>query len=647
MNIAQLDTGSWTDDAGAYQKVCGITGVILDSDPTEIAAAIGTPAHNLRLSYGGSQSGPHQIGEWVYWQKAVGVQVGFHAHRGKIKLGVRMTQAPPTNTLDYSFTLTGLTRSGRQILLDGDLVYEVELPFAVDSAGTRVNCLMTDSTITVPQEFLDNAVYPVYVDPTIVGVTDNFSAVLHGSTRYFHYANGHYWCAFHTGTRASIYSASDFEGAWTFCGYVEYTSGHCDSGLGFAAHFEGNYMYAAMSDDDGNHTYYRKALLNSNGTVTFWPAASDNDIGTGGENFHLYPGIIKTSDDKIFVSNNGYTSASDPRWMALSDGLEPTSWSFPTEPAPVTSSKGSRVSFHHGTDAGDVIAILPTSHGAEVAYREIRPAYYDASAGTWGAWRQNEPYNNATFNTSYNSWHFSSCQTDDDKIWMVWLNNNAAPNYRMSLGWMNNYDPMDITAVDANISTGVGATGNGLRPAICTDGTNLYVVWHDYDSGASAYTTKLFMRKYVPGTGWEDAVEVADAGSDQYTGGNNVVYIDGKIYITTVHEATVGGASTLVVLSYDVGGEEASTGHLEPAAYDLDSAISHTHAASGTGELVASGKQFLVWGDAVVFVGPTKSIAESQRYAIPANTVARIRTTGALWIDSDTSAEIKVATEGE
>jgi hypothetical protein len=636
----------WEADTGQFQNTCGTVGCVLTSNSNTIAAGIGDPIYNVKVSYGRSWSGPHIDDNLIRWYKDITTQIGFFAREQKIKMWAKITSAPPSNVIPYTLTLTGLARAGRVITLEGEDAYYIETPFAVDAAGNRTLCALSDTEITIPQEFLDAAVYPVYLDPTVTSTVDDAAFDLHGSNRYIHYANGHFWLAFYDGAYIRVYQAETVGGTWNFRTNVNVSINVGDSAKWCAFYWEGNYLYAAMCDDDANHTYYRRLTLNSNGTITEkWPASSDDDIGTSGSSFHSYPAIFKTSANKLVVTQNGYTILSRPEAIWFGSALTSPVWTEPTHPVAGPSGRGSRVALHHGEDTGDVVAICPCSHGVETAYRDIWSAYWDDSAGSWSGWVLDEPFNGTTYPAHYYSYYYSTCQTDDGKIWIFWLNQATSPNFQGSLGHLNSASwNGDITLVSSDVTDGAGATGNGLRNGICTDGTDIWCVWHDYDAVGAAYTAKIYIRKYrVADAEWDDAVVLADAGSDQYIGGNQPYYYDGTIYVPTVLEETVGGQTYAVVLTYEAGGAAESTGHLEPIDYGtLIPDTRHTHTASGTGELVAEGQDFIVWGDDVVFVGRSKAEAESQRYAIPANSHARVISNGELWIDGTTGSIIGV-----
>lgn len=69
--------------------------------------------------------------------------------------------------------------------------FHIYRPFVIDSLGVRVWCELNINekeelvTITIPQDFLDNAIYPVIVDPTFgytsIGATNDFNSGTEGS----------------------------------------------------------------------------------------------------------------------------------------------------------------------------------------------------------------------------------------------------------------------------------------------------------------------------------------------------------------------------------------------------------------------------------------------------------------------------------
>jgi hypothetical protein len=135
------------------------------------------------------------------------------------------------------------------------------------------------------------------VDTGTVGTTTSAVGIWSGSQRYIHYADGYYWAVFYNGTDPYLYSSPNTT-TWTSQGTVNVTLNEVEKASDVSARFSGTTMIVAYSDDSTagggsfNQLYYRQATLNSNGTVTWWPASSD----------HLVPGVGTGHDAEVHAA---------------------------------------------------------------------------------------------------------------------------------------------------------------------------------------------------------------------------------------------------------------------------------------------------------------------------------------------------------
>jgi hypothetical protein len=172
----------------------------LSSNPNRMVGAIGLDKdHYVAIDYGTTNAGPNITpdNKTVYWNKGI-AEIGFSTKFNKIKLGVVLTSKPLTNTLPFNFNMVGLERNGNILSKDGMDVFEIERPWAKDANDQKVWCSYSidgsqQGSITVPQDFLDNATYPVLIDPTIASINTSIVSG-YAMARTSGYVNGYRWC---------------------------------------------------------------------------------------------------------------------------------------------------------------------------------------------------------------------------------------------------------------------------------------------------------------------------------------------------------------------------------------------------------------------------------------------------------------------
>ena len=187
-------------------------------------------------------------------------------------------------------------------------------PYAEDSRGNRVWCeLKIDSesklmTVTAPQDFLNNAVYPVFIDP-------DFGYTTIGGTSLGVYASTKNWCQ---NNAANHYTAGAGEQIDNFSVYTRVNTG---SGL-----LEiGAYDMGVSNDPDG-------ATLNSSAdasiTITSadWVTTSDvNSAITSGNKYAVAVGDSRPTGGTIYMY---YDAGGAPNTMAETTTTGPLDSTF-------------------------------------------------------------------------------------------------------------------------------------------------------------------------------------------------------------------------------------------------------------------------------------------------------------------------------
>jgi len=480
-----------------------------------VIAAVGTDRdHYVAIDYGKGRIAPSTGGNRrrVQWQQNAATQMRFAVRHGRLKFSIRLAAKPARNSWPFRFMLRGVSRSGREFYVTDDVgkvpIFEIERPFARDAAGRRVWCSYAGGKLAVPQKFLDTATYPVIVDPTIASIN---TATVSGwaGGRVTGYANGYRWCAVYDGDDAVMYSSPDGT-TWTARGDINYDSANVGNERAFAIDFDAanNAAYCIFTAPSNYHDY-SKLNLGSDGTVTSrWPATSDNVAGVAAGNAGLNFDIARDSQGNVWWTGLYFPYGGAPITFEAQTGTEPASTWWPRTPANHTTSQGSYSAqfLHQGVDAGDMVVCQTLVAGAT---KQILTNYWDQSAGAYDGWV-------VALTDLYGSlsiyYRVGTVQTDDGKIHIIYSDGSyGSPWYGLSHRVGSAAQPVVWSQGGSDITD----DKESLYPAVCTDGTDIWVFFVEYNGATTTWLDVIYYVKWTASLGtWGEPVEFYDASGD-------------------------------------------------------------------------------------------------------------------------------------
>ena len=139
--------------------------------------------------------------------------------------------------------------------------------------------------------WLRNAVYPVVIDPSVVGTSTSYYATASPSQRKSFYAAGRFWVFYYDGANM-VYHTSTNGLSWS----AAITVRAAYWGSSFSIWFDGTYLHYAYGS--GGSIYYRRGTPNADGTIT-WSAAEQTVSTT--YNHVYYPHISVDSNGYVWI----------------------------------------------------------------------------------------------------------------------------------------------------------------------------------------------------------------------------------------------------------------------------------------------------------------------------------------------------------
>ena len=296
------------------------------------------------------------------------------------------------DTLKGTASFSGTTADVTVSIPVDDSATQYLVTYDIATGATATNTLgaitaATVSNILVNNDTTDATLTVSMGDAMTTTVADG---IWSGSQRYCHYANGYYWIVFYDGTNPVIFSSSDGS-IWNSQGDITADHTHeVEQAADIAVRFSGTNMIAVFSDSssDGNNgsdgyndIFYRKATLNNDGTVTWWPTSTDHEAANeGSHDEYLFTAF--DSENKPWIGGSG--SGEEDVNVSEGSALESPSWTL-RESTAVAGDNGSA----HPTglfpiaDTGDMYFIQTVYYSSN---KDLWGIGWDQSASVWVSW---------------------------------------------------------------------------------------------------------------------------------------------------------------------------------------------------------------------------------------------------------------------
>lgn len=274
-----------------------------------------------------------------------GIEIVYTVEEGTIKEKIVLYQQPQKNYLSFKIFCPQLSfirgKNGYHALnpKNGKEVFFLPKPFAFDSAGIKGKATLriknNQAIITLDPEFLNEARYPVIIDPTIkIGVSSFSFPTAETLYRKSWQTNDGKLLVFYQNGNAIVYQVSSDKGqTWS----DEITASPSNSSQFSTYLDEKNNIFLVYYDNDVSPDIFFKKLT-WNGTS--WDEGEEKTVESGGI-YKALPSVIKDKSGKIWVSylfNNGVTYTIRTRFSTN----EGSSWS-PEMDIAQTNANGSAV----------------------------------------------------------------------------------------------------------------------------------------------------------------------------------------------------------------------------------------------------------------------------------------------------------------
>lgn len=232
-----------------------------------------------------------------------GATVAYTTSPDRIKEEIFLYEKPASNVFSFNFDKGDLSvvqddDGYRLVDIDGIEKFFIPNPTVADANGNSgfASLQLSDNAavLTVDQEFIDEAAYPIVIDPTVVGSV-NWNGTLQSSQRKTFFDGSRYWAFYQEGYGSQVYYVSSTDSVnWSapviFPG-VEWSQYATDCSV-FS---DGNEVYVAFIKDGLN---VRKGTIN--GSSIAW--GSNSVVFTANSNHsYAFPVISKDSNGKLWV----------------------------------------------------------------------------------------------------------------------------------------------------------------------------------------------------------------------------------------------------------------------------------------------------------------------------------------------------------
>lgn len=377
------------------------------------------------------------------------------------------------------------------------ILFYLPKPFAEDAVGSRVDCLYEVKLqgnqiwfyVRTPFEWLNDSarVYPVIVDPSIVGTSTTSYAVSYPCQRKSFYANGRFWVFYSDGANM-VYRTSTDGVNWSNATTVR----TCAYGYRFPVWFDGTYVHYAYAASTA--IYYRRGTPNSDGTITW--SASEQTVSTA-YNRAAYPFVSVDSYGYVWIGYQDYDGSSYFPYVIRSGNNDGT-WGTTPNGFPYQLSTTSNV--------GWCVSVVPLTNGKMLVVYAYSGAVVRVRCWNGNGWNTEV----TTTSLCRNGYSISVVAEGDDAD-IVFLKSTGYDILHVRYTYSTNSLSTEHTVI-------AGATSTSA-PVLCRDYTSdtLYVFWATKTSNSPSGATAnhiYYQTSTDDGATWSSPVDWIDESSE-------------------------------------------------------------------------------------------------------------------------------------
>jgi len=408
----------------------------------------------------------------TYLTAPITLDFGGYIKYGNLSLFVNNTNV---TGVDFVTNQTIQFRNGNKTL------FYLPMPYAIDSKG-NITILQYEVKnqggqfwfyVRTPFLWLNNTnrIYPVYIDPTIVGSTITNTPTAYSFQRKTFWANGRFWVFYDGGGGAYVdiaYKTSTNGITWS--GATEICHDCANTGYYFSVWFDGTYVHYVRRLGPN---YYRRGIPNSDGTITW--SDIEQTVNVQFTTSTHAPFVSTDSNGYPWIGYNDYNQGSGIAYPVvvksnLSNGTWQTATGFPY--------------ILNTTFTGDSdVSLIPLTNGRMLAIY-----------GMSGQTLRMKSWNSTNWGTEVattNTITYYSAVAQGDDVHIVFMSGSTVY-----------YTFYNYTSNSLSSESVYGSATATSAPVLSIDtNNNLYSFW----AGSNTYPNYIYYRKYN-GTNWEDAV---------------------------------------------------------------------------------------------------------------------------------------------
>lgn len=476
-----------------YKADNGRFGVGFSDKPQNDASVQLSTSQGTSLSFGlASTDGvPRTVDEnTIQFVPDPDIEVKYTVLDDRIKEDIILKAPPETNTFTFDFDVTGLAMvrspDGYHFFdAAGDEIFWLQEPTvkSLNSVAGTATLTISDSKmhLTVDQDFLDKAFYPVTIDPTIVGTSSSSAATAYtNSRRLVETSDANLALFYQVGTDIVYRVSQNYGDTW---GAPVIASASNSVQFDLVSDSANNIYLAYLDDSAASIIRFRKLTYAGSGS---WTAGSQWAVESGGTG-RGFPAIFRSASGRLWVAYRYFDGTNYTLRVRYSDSSLPgwtqegSTWSAPTEiAAPSTASrmyptfveyKGQpSVVFLYPSGAADGVFVWRYWTGTAWSAEETVPGV-TALATTYPLFTAVSTYDNS-IHILYSTTGIRHVRRDDGGGWQA---------------------PVVVSA-----------TSGDLYPSVTTNGGGLRVFWNSYIGSSQR---RLSYKSYN-GVSWENTPTV-------------------------------------------------------------------------------------------------------------------------------------------
>ncbi len=417
----------------------------------------------ISFSLLGSDNVPRSVSRNVIqFSPEANVQVKYQVLDDRVKEKIVLLSPPKSNVFTFRFSSVGLKKiesvDGYHFYAsDGEEVFWLMAP-TVDSFGAvpgKSSFEISGNTmrLTVDQDFLDKAFYPVIIDPTVVGTSSSAAATAYSNNRKLLHASDDNLVLFYQRGSDIVYRVSVDNGA----SWGAETVASASNSTHFSVKMDASdSIYLSYLDDSASSTVrFRKFTYSGSGT---WTAGTQWPVEAGGA-ARAYPDIFVEAGGRIWTVYRLFDGASYTLQARYSDSSLPgwtedgSAWSAPSEIAPASLESRMYPSF------------TPYRGAPSIAY--LYPSGTNDSILVWRYWSGTDWSSEETVpgvlvdDATYP--RFSAASTFDNDVHIVYSTAAGISDVKRDGSSGNWGAPSTVSSDDGDVFPTATTNGGGIR----------------------------------------------------------------------------------------------------------------------------------------------------------------------------------------